>query len=196
MQEMVLMAVLGHTAVLGRRLKSESLTIIIIFMSSSRKRKYRPTYSTVHDNEFSSTPQIDPHVAGPSPMLFIQAHEADIVRTSNSRIAARSLEVSITNMGESMAVGEGLIRWGSSRITAPARSGAVIDTTSFDGQDVDDGRTQDDELEIWVDRYAFSEKFQSMFLRFDTPWLYAIITWVQIHDRERCFFRAEYKTPR
>lgn len=123
---------------------------------SSRKRKYRHTSP---ESLSSSAPQLHPDIA-PHSMLFIQAYEADIIRGPNSEIAAKSLEVIDNSSIHSteLLVGEGLIRWGGSRITRPGGLAAVADSMSFDGQDGDDGWRDEDEA-IWVDRYASSEKF-------------------------------------
>lgn len=126
---------------------------------SSRKRKYRPTSSAALEGVSSSTFQPNSDVAL-HPTLFVQAYEADIIRGPDSLTTARSLEVidgrSHGTHSTNLVVGEGLIRWGGSRVVAPMRSGAVTDSASFDG-DGGDGWRDEDEV-IWVDRYAFSER--------------------------------------
>ncbi|KAK7033916.1 hypothetical protein VNI00_012540 [Paramarasmius palmivorus] len=78
------------------------------------------------------------HEGEPDPALFIQAHEADIVRGPQALVAAKSLEVS------EATVGSGLIRWG----------GEVV-SRRFTGED-DEGVDEEGEEEkdaVWVDRY-------------------------------------------
>ncbi|KAJ7747643.1 hypothetical protein DFH07DRAFT_575957 [Mycena maculata] len=104
---------------------------------SSRKRKNRPGKS--------SSPYILPNDAEPSldPALFIQAHEADILRGSQAKKAAESLEVS------NRTAGSGLIQWNPQNSHTSRAFPSDLDR--------DDGFAasvpQAAESSVWVDRY-------------------------------------------
>jgi len=128
-------------------------------MSSSRKRKYGPSPAASHASrnkpfadEIDSPESLDP-------ALFIQAYEADVIRGSQGRLAAQSLEVVAVERepGSEMnhlvpKVGDGLIKWGGLGLgTLPSGSMGI-----FDGEDDGDERTAtEDQSAVWVDRYAF-----------------------------------------
>src|ERR1700683_558287 len=103
---------------------------------ASRKRKYHPTAS---ENAYTSTSQtnsnvsINTCVADPDAALVVQAHEADVVRGPQAKIAARSLEVDVnrSGLGTYSTVGDGLIRWGAGPNTVK-RQGMMME---FDGDD-------------------------------------------------------------
>ncbi|KAJ6524445.1 hypothetical protein DFH09DRAFT_186904 [Mycena vulgaris] len=112
-------------------------------MSSSRKRKNRPGKGSyvLHDEPDTS----------PDPALFIRAHEADILRGSQAKQAAESLEATqhIAHLGESARPGGGLIQWSPPSLhTAPAFPSDVDDDFASAPQD---RRTVKNA--VWVDRY-------------------------------------------
>jgi hypothetical protein len=94
----------------------------------------------------SSAPSSDP-------ALFIQAHEAEVIRGPQARIAAASLEVGISESSR-LTVGDGLIKWGGERPNATKMRVPV--NVAFDGEDSDD-EWKDESEAVWVDRYALSE---------------------------------------
>lgn len=118
-------------------------------MSSSRKRKQHPSAGERAHNSAQSTANAPDH------SLYIQAHEADIIRGPQTRAAAQSLEVKGLSRdlggvitGEASA-GDGLIRWGGLRTPALKKQELIDDTTSFDGLDAEENLHQ---TAIWVDR--------------------------------------------
>ncbi|KAJ7119643.1 hypothetical protein C8R44DRAFT_788594 [Mycena epipterygia] len=113
-------------------------------MSSSRKRKNRPgkaSGASVHVDLYSSDPAPAPDLA-----LFIQAHEADILRGPKAKQAADSLEVA--SHAERTRT-DALIRWDPPNLNpAPAFSTDADDDGFASGpQD----RTV--QKSVWVDRY-------------------------------------------
>jgi uncharacterized membrane-anchored protein len=75
--------------------------------------------------------------------LFVQAHEADIVRGPVAHASALALE--IKTVDREVVAGNGLIRW---------RSHVELSNWSMDG-DLSETRVEvDDRNGIWVDRYA------------------------------------------
>ena len=84
----------------------------------------------------------------PDPALFIQAHEADIVRGPRAHAAALALEA--RTVGGKVVAGEGLIRWNAG-LEAPR--GDIGEDEEKTQQDMDDGDT------VWVDRYAYSSMY-------------------------------------
>lgn len=111
-------------------------------MSTSTRKRKHPQKRT---SQAPSIPQT-------YPALYIQAYEADIIRGSRARDAARSLEI--------RGQGSALIPWGRPRDPTPVKSikGIGIELidqdASFDGTGpgyhFDDGNGE----EIWVDRYV------------------------------------------
>ncbi|EGN97641.1 hypothetical protein SERLA73DRAFT_161591 [Serpula lacrymans var. lacrymans S7.3] len=99
---------------------------------SSRKRKNRD-----HQRTYYEPPSHDKDVV-PDPALIIQAHEGDVVRGPQARLAALSLEVGPGH------VGSALIKWG-----------AHDDPTYFrrEQSPSDIERDEDQRESIWVDRY-------------------------------------------
>lgn len=79
--------------------------------------------------------------------LFIQAHEADIIRGPRGHAAALALQVRIVDDQE--IVGEGLIRWGAEPEGTRYR---------YEGEDDSHSRAaateEGKDTAIWVDRYA------------------------------------------
>lgn len=145
-------------------------------ISGSRKRKHRshrshpqsPPSTQVkflshydHSTRTHDHGEIVESDTRPDPLhaLYIQAHEADVVRGSHAKAAAQSLEVveynsSLNSVGEVTIVskiGSALIQWGG-------------DSTSIGKSYGDDGGDEDDmlppatqgtmETPIWVDRYV------------------------------------------
>ena len=113
--------------------------------TSTRKRKHPP----------KRTPQAQniPLTEQTYPALYIQAHEADIIRGPRARDAARSLEI--------RGQGSALIPWGRSRDSAPEKSKPegmkLIDQdASFDGTGPENHFNDGKDEEIWVDRYVGS----------------------------------------
>ncbi|KAJ7086415.1 hypothetical protein B0H15DRAFT_348651 [Mycena belliarum] len=101
-------------------------------MSSSRKRKHRPGRGSYVLQDEADT--------SPDPALFIQAHEAEIVRGAKARRAADSLDITASNKPA------GLIQWNpSDRNPAPFPNDADAGFTPT----AQDRRTDT----IWVDRY-------------------------------------------
>lgn len=99
-----------------------------------RKRKGR-TYSNSHPshafpNDEHEHPAIDYS-------LFIQAHEADLVRGPQAHAAARSLEVE-RQEGRVVWVGDGLIKWETA------------------GRNEDNAESTSSQEGVWVDRYDHS----------------------------------------
>ncbi|KAJ7688955.1 hypothetical protein B0H17DRAFT_1331914 [Mycena rosella] len=102
-------------------------------MSSSRKRKNRPGAHVLQEETENS----------PDPALFIQAHEADILRGSQAKQAADSLEV---NKGHPVRPG-GLIQLNSSNLTpVPFPNDAEDDFIST-------AKDRTTKSVVWVDRY-------------------------------------------
>jgi hypothetical protein len=132
---------------------------------ASRKRKYHPTAS---ENAYASTSQtnsnvsINTYVADPDAALVVQAHEADVVRGPQAKIAARSLEVDVnrSGLGTYSTVGDGLIRWGGAGPNTVKRQEMMIE---FDGDD----EWNDESGAVWVDRYALSDRFNELSSMFD-----------------------------
>ena len=105
-----------------------------------KKRKNRPY--EVHEPQ-QSTP--------PDASLFIQAHEADLVRGPQAWSAASSLEVTQNAAGQTVA-GDGLIQW--------SRGQAILDMDEDDHMELGSAGsrverpTQPDTHAVWMDRYA------------------------------------------
>lgn len=119
-------------------------------MASYRKRK-RP-----------GAPNTRPHVGAENEQptidhqLFLQLHEADIIRGPQAKSAAQSLEIyDYESISESkpipkQRIGDALIRWGGSQLGMQA---------SFPGDDMDNVRPSGSEKDpIWVDRYVTARK--------------------------------------
>ena len=118
--------------------------------SSARKRKHRPTaHVNVHSSDLQINANITPNVTVSEldPALFIQAHEADVIRGPQARIAAKSLEVDVNDTH--LTVGNALIRWGGIRENVA---------------EIDDDEWKDEQEAVWVDRYALSEIFNQLSL--------------------------------
>ncbi|KAJ7641526.1 hypothetical protein FB45DRAFT_358980 [Roridomyces roridus] len=95
-------------------------------MSSSNRKRKRHAYSVVDDDN-----------PGPDPALFIQAHEADIIRGPQAKKAAESLETS----------GNALIQWNPRNLHEPA---------AFPSDEDDDFAPPPQTVaqsSFWVDRY-------------------------------------------
>lgn len=97
------------------------------------KRKARSTKHKSNAKEFTQSHSYEPDYS-----LFIQAHEADIVRGPQAHASALALEV---NMVDGRTIpGEGLIQWKNALDAPPG----------VERQEVSD------EKAVWVDRYAGS----------------------------------------
>ncbi|PIL34455.1 hypothetical protein GSI_03231 [Ganoderma sinense ZZ0214-1] len=121
-------------------------------LSVSKKRKHRPYDTQEHDQ----------HSVQPDTLLFIQAHEADLVHGPQAAAAARSLEVRKAGSGEEKDyVGDGLIRWGAH--VDSGVDGKFSDegmTLSRLGRDSESPRGNESQVGgsggrggVWVDRY-------------------------------------------
>ncbi|KDR72912.1 hypothetical protein GALMADRAFT_281148 [Galerina marginata CBS 339.88] len=162
--------------------------------SNHRKRKHRPTHPSRHrDRELSQQQEqflghhqsyLDQAQASTSPAselarefnrdplqaLYIQAHEADIIRGPKALLAAQSLEVAEyqtsrevdENGGEHEVVtgivpriGSALIQWGDN--AAHAASTGTMRGFAQDYEEDDETiptvKTDSDKASIWVDRY-------------------------------------------
>jgi len=125
--------------------------------TSTRKRKQRHTaVESAYGFDSLTNAPANPATSDPDLALFIQAHEAEVVRGPQARIAAASLEVKIDGSGSSsqLIIGDGLIRWGDAGLDTARRQGV---SAGFDEDD--DDRSQDERAAVWVDRYASSEGF-------------------------------------
>jgi len=99
-----------------------------------RKRKERTYYDTKPPN---TSPEAAEETSSIDYSLFIQAHEADLVRGPQAHVSARSLEVE--KDGDKVTwVGDGLIKWG-----VPTQDEGSVEAV-------------DDREGIWVDRYGYS----------------------------------------
>ena len=98
-----------------------------MYKGRKRKQKERQLRSKNFNNDESSEPD---------PVLFIQAHEADIVRGPQAWSAASELDAERARSTGHKSTS--LIRWN------------VLDTSAFEGDS--------DENAIWVDRYASLRK--------------------------------------
>ncbi|KAF8804034.1 hypothetical protein BYT27DRAFT_7170480 [Phlegmacium glaucopus] len=141
----------------------QSLTMI----SGSRKRKHRshrsqpqsppstPVKFLSHYEGYNHPRTHDPDATKPDALhaLYIQAYEADLVRGSQAKTAAQSLELveySALDPGGEVTIipkiGSALIRWGGDDTTS-------IGKTYGDEDDMLPHATQSAETPIWVDRY-------------------------------------------
>ncbi|KAJ7594001.1 hypothetical protein C8J56DRAFT_425492, partial [Mycena floridula] len=103
--------------------------------SSQRKRKHRNA-PRGYDGSNDSSYHVD-YVSRPiDPVLFVVAHEADIIRGPQATAAAASLEFHDNKPGS------GLLRWTGYRIATAYRAEDVV-------QEAEDEK----EKEVWVDRY-------------------------------------------
>ncbi|EIW74225.1 hypothetical protein CONPUDRAFT_170245 [Coniophora puteana RWD-64-598 SS2] len=102
------------------------------------KRKNRPAART------STSARVPGSYSVPDPSLFIQAHEADIIRGPRALSAAVSLEVNGTS------VGNALLKWGAHE---NAKFGQQLGTSGL-GFD-DSVRPMSDSVvpDVWIDRY-------------------------------------------
>ncbi|KAI1782840.1 hypothetical protein LXA43DRAFT_1103337 [Ganoderma leucocontextum] len=114
--------------------------------SVSKKRKNRPFDGQEHDH-----PRVQPDT-----LLFIQAHEADLVHGPQAASAARSLEVQEATNGEEQGhVGDGLIRWGPRvelRVDG-ADSDEPMTLSGLSGEELPSSSEQSCGAGVWVDRY-------------------------------------------
>lgn len=125
-------------------------------MSSKKRKNRRFTHSSqaAGDTETAYPTEVEQQPFVPDPMLFLQAHEADLVRGPHASLTAQSLEVKRTastspatgSKERPLKIGDALIRWNTGlKITA-----FPMDDEEF-GQP---SQAKDDEDEgIWVDRY-------------------------------------------
>ncbi|TBU24616.1 hypothetical protein BD311DRAFT_701803 [Dichomitus squalens] len=113
--------------------------------SWSRKRKTRPYEAQTREQPLVSHQR--------DTVLFIQAHEADIIRGPQAAAAAKSLEFKVAEKSDQPGdVGDGLILWGS-RVELPAHN--VSSDESITLSQRSDGAPSDRSKGrgLWVDRY-------------------------------------------
>jgi hypothetical protein len=112
-------------------------------MPPKRKRKHpsatsKPPTNTADPSDAERTPYA---------ALFIQAHEADVVRGPQAGVTARSLEVVAGK------VGDGLVRWGGGDAGEGARREIDTDVGVRVHDDDDDfGDGEKGEEKLWLDR--------------------------------------------
>ena len=138
---------------------------------SSRKRKH---FSSQWQTDRTATERRDNRepTAGPS-SLFIQAHEAELVRGHRAKLAAQSLEIIATTDGGGLGTGrgassaknnsgDGLIRWGGDHGMASANKNARNqgDAPQTITDESDEGWQHDKSSgePVWMDRYVFSQR--------------------------------------
>lgn len=109
-------------------------------LHSSRKRKHRSNTLTKHDEQ-ENTLETDPD---PFSVLFIQAHEADIIHGEKAQLTADSLEIASKDGGREI-ISSGLIKWGHDASSGLESNG---DETDFPT------RPEDGKNTIWLDRYV------------------------------------------
>ena len=85
-----------------------------------------------------------PRAVEPEISLFIQAHEADVIRGPRGHAASLALETRIVD-GQ-VIVGEGLIKW---------RAEGEVEDDERDGE-LSTGSQAEKAAPVWVDRYASS----------------------------------------
>ncbi|KAH9840176.1 uncharacterized protein C8Q71DRAFT_480363 [Rhodofomes roseus] len=121
--------------------------------TNNRKRK-QPPHARGRDR-WAATNEQDTHRA-PDPTLFIQAHEADVVRGPQAHAAAGSLEVSDyeDNGKHKLRIGDALIRWQgtASRLTSQAGDDEEELVTLGHAQPAKPTEGDDGEG-LWMDRY-------------------------------------------
>lgn len=102
----------------------------------------------------------DREVPPPDPTLFIQAHEADIVRGPQAYAMALSLEATAyEDKGKlRVKVGDGLIPWhGSANQSSRGFEGDGEEVVSLGQTHIQIKQPHEDEDPMWVDRYASSK---------------------------------------
>ncbi|KZT01941.1 uncharacterized protein LAESUDRAFT_730638 [Laetiporus sulphureus 93-53] len=119
--------------------------------AKSRKRKYR-SHNIRHQGEISEDAE-GTTFPTKDPALYIQAHEADVVRGPQAAAAATSLEVDYYEEDgkQRMRVGGGLIKWKSGE-TEPApfdEDHAQLRNYALKS----DSKNVEEENGLWVDRY-------------------------------------------
>ncbi|KII84813.1 hypothetical protein PLICRDRAFT_342392 [Plicaturopsis crispa FD-325 SS-3] len=107
--------------------------------SGHRKRKHNGS----HDRPDQQHRPVPPE---PDLTLFIQAHEADIVRGPRAAAAARALDAAAYTEGG--AGQSGLIRWGGDK---PAANTEQLGSVIHDDDDFN--LVREDGCDVWVDRY-------------------------------------------
>ncbi|KAF5368022.1 hypothetical protein D9758_004490 [Tetrapyrgos nigripes] len=115
---------------------------------SSRKRKHpNRNRSQRYRNEpgGSQTRIHEEIVFTPDPVLFIQAHEADVIRGPKGRVAAQSLEVKRKDAQDEWEIGSGLIRWGGDAVIPQGFPDDDNEDSAWPSTSTSEG--------IWVDRY-------------------------------------------
>ncbi|KAF5338846.1 hypothetical protein D9758_015570 [Tetrapyrgos nigripes] len=118
---------------------------------SSRKHKHSNKSRTqrYRNEQSSSQNKIHQEVTlfTPDPVLFIQAHETEVIRGPNGHATAQSLEVMIKRKDaeRDWGIGSALMRWG----------GDAVVPHGFPGDDNENGAWPSTLTSegIWVDRY-------------------------------------------
>jgi len=112
----------------------------------SRKRKHRTQFISYPD-------QLD--LAPPDRNLFIQAHEADLIRGPKASASAKALEVeSYKEKGEErLRVGDALLRWkrgsGSEATAAETFDDEILQLGLTEAKH---SKEEEEEESLWVDR--------------------------------------------
>ncbi|KAI0919503.1 hypothetical protein AcV5_001555 [Taiwanofungus camphoratus] len=115
--------------------------------TQSRKRKHRNRSTHGHDNDHQFMGDVGRY--SPDPALFIQAHEADLIRGPQALLAAQSLEAACIDE-KGVCVGDGLIRW---KENTREVSDFIEDEHVQLGQPQSKPLLEDKEENVWVDRY-------------------------------------------
>jgi hypothetical protein len=130
-------------------------------MPSSRKRKhvaYRKSSWAAED-----TGTVDSVVEPANAALFIQAHEADIVRGPQASVA-RSMEIVASGGRPGLEVGDGLVRWGGGGVGARKGKGRDMGIVVHDEDDEWD-EEDEDVRDVWIDRYGMFFFYYNYHLR-------------------------------
>jgi hypothetical protein len=122
---------------------------------SSRKRKHSSSATYTKPNKAFVPTDVTADQLDTEP--FIQAHEADLIRGPQARLAARSLEVVLEDGGavnrKSWKIGDGLIRWGGTEVAIRQNESTGLVFYDEDDDLQQAGQIKDD-AGVWVDRYA------------------------------------------
>lgn len=95
------------------------------------------------------TRNISPQSSEPDRSLYIQAHEADIIRGPRGHAAALALQVRIVDGQE--VTGESLVRWGARADSTRHRHEEEEEEDSISRAAANE---EDKDAAVWVDRYA------------------------------------------
>lgn len=118
-----------------------------------RKRKHQARFSHPHN---ITTTFFDQTEAPPDPALFLEAHEADIIRGPQVQGAARSLEYIGEGPGGKAYIGDSLIEWTRREEFGHAveKDEETIRLHLSTASETVDSTGVDESNAVWVDRYA------------------------------------------